>query len=83
MLTPLKQSVGTWRVAGYTPVSGRDAWSPLDCAGLWRQTTRITQEAPMIEATLPLAIERRGLYYPWFHFHSDEWLKKGCKRFLL
>jgi hypothetical protein len=23
------------------------------------------------------AVERRGLYYPWVHFHSDDWLKKA------
>ena len=31
----------------------------------------------MAGEALGMAVERRGLYYPWVHFSSDEWVKKA------
>ena len=28
-------------------------------------------------AIAPVAVERRGLYYPWVHFSSDDWVKRA------
>jgi hypothetical protein len=28
-------------------------------------------------ATATIPVERRALYYPWVHFHSDDWVKKA------
>lgn len=31
----------------------------------------------MYGESLGIPVERRALYYPWVHFHSDEWVKKA------
>jgi hypothetical protein len=37
----------------------------------------LTQKRRWAVATATIPVERRALYYPWVHFHSDDWVKKA------